>query len=169
MKKFVIVFPALLIIAVLTCSKPRMNDPVQSYPTSVFFYTSLYDTIPAKNVNAFLQADIQGIKLRALHGAHEVRYFEYHADPDRVLDELSKVGFVLSDVKADTTFRSIAFDELQFETGLAESESKYASSFWNADQNKFEAYECLKTPMKHQVLIDRQSNRILHRVVYLSV
>ena len=169
MKKLVILFPALLILAVVMCSKPKFTETVGTIPASTtMFYTTLSDTIPQKNLQAFLPADVRGIKLRAIDGMGEVRYFDYHASPEKVLTELSKLGFFLADTKSDTTSRKVTFDHLVADPKLAESEYYYASSFWNADRSKFEAYECIKTPMKHQVLIDRQSNRILHRVVYLN-
>ena len=169
MKKLVILFPAVLIVAVATCSRPKVTDTISNIPTSAtMFYTTLSDTIPQKNLHVFLPADVRGIRLLAINGPGEVRYFDYEADPEKVLSELSKVGFFLSDTRSDTTSRKITFDDLVIDPLLAESEYYYASSFWNVDRSKFEVYECIKTPMKHQVLIDRQSNRILHRVVYLN-
>ncbi len=128
--------------------------------------TSLHDSVPAHLLSQMGLPDVNGTKLRFLNG-NFASHFRYNAPAERVLRTLSMIPVPFSDVPADTTYRQILHTELNtFVAGLSAYEKEEFPDFVNAASSGLDAYECIKPPFRHIVLINRTDNSVLHRVEY---
>lgn len=165
--KSALFFSVLLLLSIVACKKPSYSTDglVYDHSMPVLFYTSLADTLPKKTFDQLNLSDrVVGIKINNLNGL-DVRYFEYQADPDVMIGALSKMAFDKHEIRADTLCRKITSQEMRltFEQ-VSSSELAYASSFFNSTSASFEFYECLKSPYRHHVVIDRVTNKVMHRI-----
>jgi hypothetical protein len=145
------------------CEKPK--TPMVEVPSDQYlsFATSLNDTIPLKAISTLqLKAKVEGYKIRYLTG-EERRYFDYQAEPERVIQAFRDMAFVISDDRTDIDLRMVSFEEMKSADDYAPDESE---DFWNIQPTEYYAFECLKSGIKHQVLIHKNTHRVLHRVVY---
>jgi hypothetical protein len=145
------------------CEKPNtsMVEPPSNQYMS--FATSLHDTLTSKAINTLeLRANLEGYMIRYLTG-QERRYFTYQADPERVLQAFREMAFELTDRRTDVDLRMVSFEDMKTADDYAPDESE---EFWNIQPAEYYAFECLKSGIKHQVLIHKISHRVLHRVVY---
>jgi hypothetical protein len=159
--------PLLLLLSIVACKKPNLDAGSLSNDISpIIFYTSLADTLPAKTYQQLHVDHVTGIKIKDLQG-HEVRYFEYQADRDILLKALSHTPFEKYALLSDTVCRRITFNELST-INISPAERKASSFFWDSEEDEYEVYACIKSPMKHWVLINRSSRKILHRIEYIG-
>ena len=132
----------------------------------VVFGTSLHDSVPAHLLSQMGLPDVNGTKLKFLNG-NFASHFRYNAPAERVLRTLSMIPVPFSDVLADTTYRRIPHLELNtFVAGLSAFEKDEFPDFVNAASSGVDAYECIKPPFRHIVLISRTDNSVFHRVEY---
>lgn len=160
------IFPCLLMLSALSCKKPgRSNlavDPVNIPP--LVLSTSLSDTISPHALRAMKLEKVTGLKVKYITG-HFASYFEYEADAKQVLKTISQLPFSRHATLADTVCSPLTSADLALlRQHVSGDELTHGSSFWTADLEKFELYECLKSPLKHTILISRNSRRILHRI-----
>jgi hypothetical protein len=165
MKSYIL--PLLLLLSIVACKKPNLD--AGSLPNAVdpiIFYTSLADTLPSKTYQQLHVDHVTGIKIKDLRG-HEVRYFEYQADHQILLRALSHMPFEKYALLSDTVCRRITFNELST-INISSIEREASSFFWNSTEDEYELYACIKSPMKHWVLINRSSRKIIHRIEYIG-
>lgn len=92
-------------------------------------------------------------------------YFEYSAPPQTLLEEIGSLPFSLYGNIADTLVYPISAGEVLNDDGrLARMARGSAAFFYENDPSDFDAFECRKPPFRHLILIQRGTNRILHRV-----
>ena len=112
--------------------------------------------------------NVLGIKIRDLQG-HDIRYFEYQAEASHLLHCISRMPFNKNYPVADTVCRKISYDELRLAAGnLSATELNSTSFFSTAHESRMEIYECLKSPMKHHILIDKATHKVLHRIEFIG-
>ncbi len=160
--------PILLFFSMILLKKP--SDPYTytiDEGAPVVFYTSLADTLPQKALDELDVASTLGIHVRYLSG-HDVRYFTYET-PARVPDIIASLPFHRTANLADTVSRVISYDEVEkIRHTISDTELQAASFFWNINPEEFTAFECVKGEMKHNFLIHKISNTVLHRVEYVG-
>lgn len=164
-------FAALLIIlSAFACKKPAHigKSDLSEEMSAIVFATSLSDTLPQKTLEQLKVTDAMGIKIASTNGTY-VSYFEYKAEPCNVVKALTNLAFSKAAVLADTTCRRIPnknLDELKSQVSLLEVE--HSDFFWTANSGGMEAFECIKPPFKHTLIVDKNSTRIFHRIEFLG-
>jgi hypothetical protein len=110
--------------------------------------------------------EIHGVKIMD-HDRQKVEYyFEYEATEVDTLKMVASLPFTIDDhpsnlapvpmesstnpLEVNPTFTAEILDAIAF--------------FSNAKADEFTFYECVKSPMKHTILISKTSSRILHKV-----
>jgi hypothetical protein len=165
--KTAFVFCGLLLLAILGCTKPNYSiEGSNNHSVPVLFYTSLQDTLSKKTFDQLRLTDrTLGIKINDITGL-DVRYFEYEADADVLIRALAETGFdIATQMPTDITCRKLSYEDLSsYLKNASINEAFYAGHFLNSFAEGFEAYECVKSPVKHQVLVNRTSRRVYHRV-----
>lgn len=161
-----LIFPCLLILSAMSCKKP-MQSNITPHPEDIpplVLTTSLDDTLPAKSMKALKLEKVTGLKVKYITG-HYASYFEYEADRQDVLRVISQAPFSRDAVVADTVCRKVSYVDLALlKENISEAEISNGSSFWNVDLEEFDVYECLKSPVRHLILISKHSRRVLHRI-----
>lgn len=158
------VLPAILVALTLACEKPKplaVIDEVDVHRMS--FVTSLNDTLPAKTITAMeIDRIVEGVKIK-YHSGDERRYFKYEADPEKLLAAFREMPFELGNARTDIQLIPTRFEDMVKESDYTAGESE---EFWNDDNKNLEAYQCFKGGVKHQLLLNRKTSTIYHRVVY---
>ncbi len=160
----------LLFIGGVACKKPAHigQTDLHGDAPAIVLSASLSDSLPAKTLTELQIEDVQGIKVKYGNGLHS-SYFEYDADPESLLAKISYLPFSKYTVRADTTCRPVAFAEVEFmRSHLTHFETENAAFFWDATSEAYHVYECIKTPLRHTLLISKNSNRVLHRIEFLG-
>jgi len=155
---------AVVVSAMLSCDKPHQHliqsDTISA--TAAVFATSLADSLPLKTFEAINVGKVTGTKIVNLEGL-DVRYFEYEADPDVLLNALAESPFELESKVADTTCRRINHQDLLSSfSDISDAERAYAASFMNKDPEHFEYYACVKSPIVHLVALNRSTRKVFH-------
>lgn len=168
MKQTLYFVPLLFISAFFGCQSPEKKhityEQAENAPPLVI-YTSLDDTLPKKSMQALNLPRVLGTKVKYMTG-HYASYFEYEADGDDVLRMIGNLPFSMEAVRADTTCLKMDKRHLDLiRDKISPQEYENASAFWSAGDD-FEIYACVKYPYLHTVLINRKSNKVLHRVAY---
>ncbi len=166
-----IIFPLLLLLGAVACQKPILEPHARETFAEIVRSaaplvgkTSLEDTLPAQVIRELGIGQVNGVKLQ--YGTSRyTSYYAYNADPDKVIAALSRLPFTKYAVVADTTCYQSSFEVLaEMQQGLSDVELKNGAFFWNAPREEFEVYECLKTPARHTVLINRRLGLVYHRI-----
>lgn len=163
-----LIFPLLLIGSAFACQKPErvhQNEIVWTeYSHPQITAANLYDTLPAFVKHDVKVEQLQGVKIIYQSGA-EVSYFEYKADAKKIIDAVSKLPFKKCNATADTLCRKIEIPySLSGSKVLSKEELVATSFYWEINVKEYDYYECLKSPMRHTILINRNNGRILHRI-----
>jgi hypothetical protein len=169
-KFYHLVFPGLLIGGViLGCQNERRSTtrPINLGMGEIAMATSLDEMLPEKSVRALgLKESVSGFKVTHPGGAF-VTYFEYDANSNDVLTMLAHSPFSMYAAKSDTTARTISFSELEaLRQYVTAEEFENAAAFWTATAEDFEAFECVKAPLRHTVLVHKRTRKVLHRIEY---
>lgn len=171
--KIGLILPVVLIGYALTLKKPasltRPGTPgtdvpaKQVVPPPLVVYTSLSDTLTPEALRSLGIDDVTGIKLKSINGLYAC-YFQYHAEAKKLLDTFAGLPFHRSAVVADTVCRKVPFYAFEsWRKNITAAELQSAPDFWFASPEEFEVYECIKPPMRHQILISKTDNRVMHR------
>jgi hypothetical protein len=93
-------------------------------------------------------------------------YFEYEADHTKVMELLATMPFQLDDNKSSVQCGLMNSDTnpLLYAATLSKAERDASDFFWAAQPSEYVFYECTKSPLKHTMLVSKNSSRILHRV-----
>lgn len=164
MKSFIL--PTLLILSIFACKKPGdtsylLNEYDQPGITTV----TLRDTLPKQEVlsNLFIQ-ETKGIKAIYKSGRYTC-YFEYQANQQDILKIINLLPFNTNTRLSDTQCRNMNQTfSLNGKRIRSEKEIESSAFFWDINPEDFVYYECIKSPMRHTLLLDKYSNRILHRI-----
>ncbi|MBL7856536.1 MAG: hypothetical protein JNM57_02515 [Cyclobacteriaceae bacterium] len=171
MKSFTCLLPSLFILSAMACSSPATKVNALSSEeenTPVIAPISLYDTIPGKYISNLVLTEINGTKVSYTSG-RSTCYFSYKANPAEVLRMVASLPFKPDHTLSDTLSRKMNFPfSLSGKKILPEAEILAAPFFWEINPLEFDYYECLKSPVRHTLLIHKTSGTILHRMEYTS-
>lgn len=169
LRRFFIAIPLLLLFALAACHTRQplidaafVNDAVGP----VVLHASLEDTLSPAFMQVLHLEKVEGLNVKYLSGK-EAHYFAYIADADAVLRAVAHTAFSKHITIADTVCRRIdrrALDMLA--QPLHATERGAGAFFWEADAGEFEAYECVRGPIRHTLLISRATRNVLHRVEF---
>lgn len=149
-----LLFPVVLILIVLVIQKPKSNNNWQ--PLS---YASLHDTLPTVFFEKVKTHEIQGYRVSKDY--KNIYYFEYTANHSDVLQALSSLPFAADSIRADIQARVITGErELKQVTDLLKEQ--HIINNFSINLHEFIVYECLKSPQHHFVLLNKNSNQVIH-------
>jgi hypothetical protein len=163
-----LIFPLLLIASAFACQKPEgvnQNSVVWTeYSHPQITAANVYDTLPALIKHDMKIAQMKGIKVSYSSGA-DVSYFEYKADAKKLIDVVGMLPFKKCNIVSDTLCRRIDIPfSLSGSKILSKAELGAANFFWSINPKDYNYYECLKWPVRHTILINRNNGMILHRI-----
>jgi hypothetical protein len=169
MKQLRFLVPLVFISAFFSCQsreKKHLTYAQAENAPPLVIYTSLDDTLPKKSVQSLnLPQRVLGTKVKYMTG-HYASYFVYDADGEDVLSMIANLPFSMNAVTADTTCLRMDRHHLELiREKISAQEYENAAAFWSAGDD-FEIYACSKYPYMHTVLINRKSNKVLHRIDY---
>ena len=169
--KACLLFQGFLLFCFLACKKPaNLGDgSPDAGRLPIALAASLGDSLPQKAMTALGLSDVTGVKVQYIDG-RSVSYFAYPAGREVVLNTIAGLPFSKQTKIADTLCRPVAPASLQNEYArLSSTASQYADFFWQALTHNVDAYECIKAPWKHTLLVSKTSGRVLHRIEFLSM
>jgi hypothetical protein len=152
-------------------TKSANNQTLKSFPPQgvALFYASLSDSLPQEALDEMKLGDVTGIKIKYLDG-HDNRYFEYIADKQSVISAISKLPFTKFSSLSDSRCRKITQKEfLSVRQKVPSTEFESAAFFWNSTNDNTEIYECIKSPNRHTLLINPDSDVVLHRIEVIGL
>ncbi|HTE33397.1 MAG TPA: hypothetical protein VK666_23610 [Chryseolinea sp.] len=151
------------------CTRPSHIDsiPKENETAPQVTAVTLKDTLPAqmnKAIENLNLGNVMGIQLRYPSG-RAASYFVYHAEKNATLMAISRLPFSKNAGVADAACRPMDGAEwTALRAQASPSELNAAEFFWDADPNDYVAYECLKTPMRHTLLVNKHTDEIIHRI-----
>lgn len=166
-----LLFQGFLLFCFLACKKPANlgDDSSDIGQVPIALAASLGDSLPQKAMTALGLSQVTGVKIQYIDG-HSASYFAYPAGREVILNTIAGLPFSKGSKVADTLCRPVAAAFLQREyAGLSATESQYSDFFWQALNHNVDAYECIKAPWKHTLLISKTSGQVLHRIELLSM
>lgn len=163
------ILPGLLILSILACEKPKNTSYLpDEYANPEITLVTLRDTLPSNSLSAVAIQELNGVRVSYPTGKYTC-YFEYYADQNDMLKALNALPFDINTRLSDTRCRKMETDfSLSGKRTRTHQEIESSEFFWNIQAKEFTYYECLKTPMRHTLLFDKYSNRILHRIEFES-
>lgn len=164
-----LLFPFVMVMSLFACHRPSHLD-VTADEMDVSMLTkqvALKDTLPEHIIKSLHLQDVVGMQFSYPDG-HIVRYFDYEADQDALLLAISNLPFNKYARRADTSCRSVPSEyiSVNLRSQVNSTEINDWPVFWDSANESFEAYECEKAPARHILLINRGTNRVLHRVEF---
>ena len=110
--------------------------------------------------------EIHGVKIMDYDRNKVEYYFEYEATGIDTLKMIASLPFSIDDRVSSVGPMLMESDSnpLEVNSSFTEEARNATSFFWNAKAEDFTFYECIKSPMKHTLLISKTSSRILHKV-----
>ncbi len=176
MKKVTASILTMLMLSVIFVKKQRSHEYHEYFAEAesrlnvvappLVLATSLHDSIPAPLLSEAGLPDAEGIKLK-FHNGNFASHFRYNAPAERVLRGLALIPVPFTDATADTTYRKMPLPELNtFAARLSDFEKEQFPDFVQAASTEADAFECIKPPFRHIVIINRTDNSVLHRVEY---
>lgn len=110
--------------------------------------------------------EIRGVKVEYDQAGKISYYFEYEADPAVVLNAIASLPFRKDDNRSSVQcgLMNSETNPLEAYKDLPEQEFNAGSFFWKANPEEYTFYECLRSPMRHTMLVSKTSSRILHRI-----
>lgn len=166
-----LLFQGFLFFCFLACKKPaNLGDgSSDAGRLPIALAVSLSDSLPQKALTTLGLSDVTGVKIQYIDG-RSASYFTYSAGRDIALNTIAGLPFSKGSKLADTLCRPVATEALLHEyAGLSTTESQHADFFWQALKQNVEAFECIKTPWKHTLLVNKTSGQVLHRIEFLSM
>jgi hypothetical protein len=159
------ILPVLLILSIFACEKPKYNSYLpDEFANPQITQATLLDTVSEKLLSNLTIQELKGVKATYVTGRYTC-YFEYNANQHDILKVINTLPFNINTRLSDTLCRKI--DEpfsLSGKRILSDQEVASSVFFWNINPEDFTYYECIKSPMRHTILLDKHSNRILHRI-----
>ncbi|NJM26710.1 MAG: hypothetical protein HC859_15760 [Bacteroidia bacterium] len=166
MKKWpLMLFPLALAGILLLMQKPKPPVVFNGLADGIE-EVNLADTLPASVYSALATVkQVHGVRIRYADGTSSY-YFEYETDHEKLLTAVGHSGFAAYARLADTRCREISFDDAHtdYKRGMTSLQAEETSFFRNINRTDYNFFECVKTPLKHTLVLDKRSNRTLHRV-----
>lgn len=114
---------------------------------------------------SFELEELNGIRIEDRQTGKVTYYFEYMANKQDTLRRIAALPFKKDNRPSSLTcmLMESAHNPL-VDTNLSGEEREVAAFFLEADGEEFTFYECFKSPVKHTLLLSKNSDRILHKV-----
>jgi hypothetical protein len=152
-----LLFPFAFVVMLMACDSHKPKSEWTSFTSRAY----LSDSLPIQFIQNVKAIEQQGIKLQRALGATTF-YFEYSADHQSVLKEIGLLPFASDSSRADTQIRMIAGKiEIEKIKQLLKEESIVKDFSFDALET-YTAYECLKAPQHHILLLSKNSDRVIH-------
>lgn len=114
---------------------------------------------------SFELEELNGVRVEDRQTGKVVYYFEYVANKQDTLRRIAALPFRKDDRPSSITYMLMESMNSPLDgTSLSTEEREAASFFLEADGEEFTFYECFKSPVKHTLLLSKNSDRILHKV-----
>ena len=162
------IFPFLILFSLAFCKKSDQYGALSTHDfmPPLIVRTALADSLPPQAIKKLQLENIQGIKVKYATGRY-VCYFDYDADRSSLLDTIARLPFSKFTPLADTTCRRIPIESIELMRAMVSPEERETgNSFWHADIDEFEVYECIKAPFRHTLLIGKKTTRVIHRIEF---
>ncbi|HEY9005668.1 MAG TPA: hypothetical protein VIM75_06020 [Ohtaekwangia sp.] len=170
-QRALLTIPLLIILSLAACHKPmHLSNDGYSWEEAppLVLRTSLNDSLSAKALQQLQLTNTPGVQVKYNNSTY-VNYFEYKADHELLLRTIASLPFSRYAMRADTVCYRIPMKDLALiRKGISDTEYEASSFFWDADANTFDIYECYKAPMKHTLLMSRNSTTVLHRIEFVG-
>lgn len=159
------ILPTLLVFSIFACTKPVDTSFLPNeYERPEIRLVTLRDTLPNSSFSNLSIQELKGVKATYVTGRYTC-YFEYNANQQEVLRAIDILPFDINTRLSDTQCRKMDSDfSLSGKHILSNQEINSSAFFWNINTEDFIYYECIKSPMRHTILLDKHSNRVLHRI-----
>ena len=110
--------------------------------------------------------EIHGVKVIDYENQKIEYYFEYEANALDTLKMIASLPFAIDDNVSHVAPVRMESNRnpLEINQSFTEEIREAIAFFSNAKAEDFTFYECVKSPMKHTLLISKTSSRILHKV-----
>ena len=164
-----LILPILLILSIFACQKPANTSYLaDEYANPKIELVTLRDTLTAQTLSNLSIQEVKGVKATYVTGK-STAYFEYIANHHELLMLMNTLPFNINAPLSDTVCRKMSKEfSLRGKLILSDQEIESSAFFWNINPEDFTYYECIKSPMRHTILFDKHSNRILHRIEFES-
>jgi hypothetical protein len=127
--------------------------------------TSLADTLAPEFIKILGIPDVAGTRIVAPYRTWS-SYFIYSADKQKVFEALEQLPFTFTDDNVDLSVRPISFGDLHLiKTSLMPEEISTMSAFWIPNDDS-RAYEFIKPPFRHTLIVSERTGNIQHRVEF---
>lgn len=140
------------------------SNPAQKSGLSMSYASVQADIF--NNVSIGNIQEIHGVKIMDYDHQKVEYYFEYEANEMDTLKMIASLPFVV-----DNNISNVApvrmesnSNPLDVNPTFTEEIRDAIAFFSNAKAEEFTFYECVKSPMKHTLLVSKTSSRILHKV-----
>ena len=110
--------------------------------------------------------EIHGVKIMDYENQKVEYYFEYEANELDTLKMIASLPFAIDDNKSNVApvRMESSSSSLKINPSFTDEIKREIAFFSNAKAEEFTFYECVKSPMKHTLLVSKTSSRILHKV-----
>ena len=160
-----LIFPLTLLYFISITKKTFPQNDSLSFQNSetTAYPVSLNDTLPLASITAMGAIEKHGVMIKSSTGLFTA-FYEYEADHDKVLLEISRLPFIpdhnINDLKCLSIepWKAIQTDQ------LSKRDAEKVSFFTSANADQYVAFECRKSPVKHTLLLDTRSRRVLHKI-----
>jgi hypothetical protein len=154
---YMLLFPLALVTMLIACESHKPKTEWYDFTSRAY----LSDSLPPEFLQKVNPIQQQGIRLQRSLSATTF-YFEYSANHQSVLKEIGSLPFAADSARADTQIRMIAGRmELEKIQQLLKEESILKDFSVDALES-YTAYECLKAPQHHILLLSKNSDRVIH-------
>lgn len=138
------------------------NSETNVYPVS------LNDTLPSASILAMGAIEKKGIMIKSSTGFFTA-FYEYEADHDKVLLEISQLPCIRDNNVSDLKCLFVESWKALQSNYLSKKDAEKASFYLAANADQYVAFECRKSPIKHTLLLDTRSRKVLHKVELINI
>ncbi len=155
-------FFAVFIIYLPTDQKENNANPDLVY--SITHASVLTDILHPSTIDGI--NEIHGVKITFADPGKVAYYFEYEANAQDTLTVIGSLPFTIDNNVSSLTCTLLdsKSNPLEVKETLSEQVHEATSFFWNSKASDYTFYECIKSPLKHTLLVSKTSSRILHKV-----
>ncbi len=149
-------------VTTLTTNPKANTDPDLVYGIT---YASIQTDILQPSIIDGMK-EIHGVKITFADPGKVAYFFEYEANAQDTLKVVGSLPFAIDNNASSLacTLLESKSNPLEADETLPEQVREATAFFWNSKASDFTFYECIKSPLKHTLLISKTSSRILHKV-----